>query len=142
MLSNLNTSIFGLGGVFVEVLSDVTFRLAPFDITEAHRMISEIKGIKMLYGARGAQPSDINSIAEALVNLSVFAHENAEKISKEVIPGSRSVIFGHIGDGNIHFNISQPIKSDKDKWLILLANQIFPPTGKRPSSSLVLLIRG
>ena len=73
--------MFGLGGVFVEVLSDVTFRLAPFDITEAHRMISEIKGIKMLYGARGAQPSDINSIAEALVKLSVFAHENAEKIS-------------------------------------------------------------
>ena len=73
--------MFGLGGVFVEVLGDVTFRLAPFDITEAHRMISEIKGIKMLHGARGAQPSDINSIAEALVNLSVFAHENAEKIS-------------------------------------------------------------
>ena len=73
--------MFGLGGVFVEVLSDVTFRLAPFDITEAHRMISEIKGIKMLYGACGAQPSDINSIAKALVNLSVFAHENAEKIS-------------------------------------------------------------
>jgi acyl-CoA synthetase (NDP forming) len=73
--------MFGLGGVFVEVLGDVTFRLAPFDLSEAHRMISEIKGIKMLYGARGNPPSDIHALAEAMVKLSVFANENAEKIS-------------------------------------------------------------
>ncbi len=73
--------MFGLGGVFVEVLGDVTFRLAPFGIEEAHRMINEIKGIKMLHGARGTKPSDIEALAKALVNLSVFAANNADRIS-------------------------------------------------------------
>ncbi len=57
-----------------------------------------------------------NDISIPIKDISKFIN-NAEKISKEVIPGSRSVIFGHIGDGNIHFNISQPIKSDKNKFL-------------------------
>ena len=57
-----------------------------------------------------------NDISIPIKDISKFIN-NAEKISKEVIPGSRSVIFGHIGDGNIHFNISQPIKSDKDKFI-------------------------
>ena len=57
-----------------------------------------------------------NDISIPIKDISKFIN-NAEKISKEVIPGSRSVIFGHIGDGNIHFNISQPVKSDKDKFL-------------------------
>tara|TARA_B100000282_G_scaffold79480_1_gene55130 strand:- start:1119 stop:2525 length:1407 start_codon:yes stop_codon:yes gene_type:complete len=57
-----------------------------------------------------------NDISIPIKDISKFIN-NAEKISKKVIPGSRSVIFGHIGDGNIHFNISQPIKSDKDKFI-------------------------
>ena len=73
--------MFGLGGVFVEVLGDVTFRLAPFGIDEAHRMINEIKGIKMLHGARGTAPADIDALADALVKLSVFADANADRFS-------------------------------------------------------------
>jgi acetate---CoA ligase (ADP-forming) len=73
--------MFGLGGVFVEVLGDVTFRLAPFGVDEARRMINEIKGIKMLHGARGTPPADIDALADALVKLSVFAAANAERIS-------------------------------------------------------------
>ena len=73
--------MFGLGGVFVEVLGDVTFRLAPFGRDEAYRMINEIKGIKMLHGARGSAPADIDTLADALVNLSVFAADNADRIS-------------------------------------------------------------
>ena len=46
--------MFGLGGVFVEVLKDVTFRLAPFGMDEARRMIEEIQGRAMLDGVRGA----------------------------------------------------------------------------------------
>ena len=57
-----------------------------------------------------------NDISIPIKDISKFIN-NAEKISKKVIPGSRSVIFGHIGDGNIHFNISQPIKSDRDKFI-------------------------
>jgi acyl-CoA synthetase (NDP forming) len=65
--------MFGLGGVFVEVLRDVTFRVAPFDVAEARRMIQEIRGAPILAGARGRPEADIDALAEALSRLSVFA---------------------------------------------------------------------
>lgn len=68
--------MFGLGGVFVEVLKDVTFRVAPFNVNEAHRMIKEIKGYAMLEGVRGAACSDIDALAEMLSKLSQFAAAN------------------------------------------------------------------
>ncbi|HWK66884.1 MAG TPA: acetate--CoA ligase family protein [Rhizobiaceae bacterium] len=72
--------MFGLGGVFVEVLKDVTFRVAPFDTSEAHRMIREIRGYAMLEGVRGAPPADVDALAEMLAALSRFAAANAERI--------------------------------------------------------------
>lgn len=72
--------MFGIGGVFVEVLKDVTFRIAPFGIDEARRMIDCIRGRAMLDGVRGAPPSDIESLAEALSRLSVFAAANSGAI--------------------------------------------------------------
>lgn len=72
--------MFGLGGVFVEVLKDVTFRLAPFGKDEALRMIDEIQGRAMLDGVRGAPPSDIDALADALSKLSVFAATHKETI--------------------------------------------------------------
>lgn len=72
--------VFGLGGIFVELLGDVTQRLAPFDALEAHEMMQEVKGFPLLDGARGAEPADTDALAEALSRLSVFAHENADKI--------------------------------------------------------------
>jgi acyl-CoA synthetase (NDP forming) len=72
--------MFGLGGVLVEVLKDVSFRLAPFSVEEAHRMIREIKGFKILEGVRGAPPADVEALAEALAKLSVFAAANEAKL--------------------------------------------------------------
>jgi acyl-CoA synthetase (NDP forming) len=72
--------MFGLGGVFVEVLKDVTFRLAPFGVDEAHRMIREIRGFAMLEGVRGAPPADVDVLAEMLAALSRFAAANAGRI--------------------------------------------------------------
>ena len=72
--------MFGLGGIFVEVLKDVTFRAAPFDDAEAHRMIREIRGFPMLEGVRGAAPSDIDALARTLSALSRFAAANADAI--------------------------------------------------------------
>jgi len=72
--------MFGIGGVFVEVLKDVTFRVAPFGADEARRMIDGIRGRAMLDGVRGAAPSDIDALADALSKLSVFAAANAETI--------------------------------------------------------------
>jgi acyl-CoA synthetase (NDP forming) len=64
--------MFGLGGIFVEVLRDVTFRVAPFGIEEARQMIGELRGAAMLEGARGQPPCDIEALAQALSKLSVF----------------------------------------------------------------------
>ena len=57
-----------------------------------------------------------NDISIPIEDISKFI-KSAIKISKEVIPGARFVVFGHIGDGNIHFNISQPVKADINKFL-------------------------
>jgi succinyl-CoA synthetase beta subunit len=65
--------LLGLGGIFVEVLRDVTFRIAPFGVEEAHRMIAELRGAAILKGARGQPPSDLDALASALSHLSLFA---------------------------------------------------------------------
>ncbi|WP_370225093.1 acetate--CoA ligase family protein [Pararhodobacter marinus] len=72
--------MFGLGGIFVEVLKDVTFRAAPFDVPEAHRMIREIRGFPLLEGARGAEPADIDALARLLSDLSRFAAAHRDSV--------------------------------------------------------------
>ena len=67
------TVAFGLGGVFVEVLKDITFRTAPIDQDEANRMLGDIKGAAMLDGVRGTEAANKALLAETLANLSEFA---------------------------------------------------------------------
>ncbi len=66
-------AMFGLGGIFVEVLKDVVFRRCPFAEDEAERMIRSIKGAPLLLGARGRKPADVKALAAMLSRLSVFA---------------------------------------------------------------------
>ena len=72
--------LFGLGGIFVEVLKDVTFRIAPFGLDEAHRMIEEVRGRAMLDGVRGQPAADVDALALALSRLSVYAAAYADVI--------------------------------------------------------------
>ena len=72
--------MFGLGGVLVEVLNDVSFRVAPFDEAEAERMVLELEGRSILEGARGRPPSDLAALYSALACLSRFAAANADTI--------------------------------------------------------------
>ena len=72
--------MFGLGGILVEALRDVSFRLAPFDKAEAHRMIDSIKARAVLDGWRGAPAADIDALADALVALSRFAAAAGDKL--------------------------------------------------------------
>jgi acyl-CoA synthetase (NDP forming) len=72
--------MFGLGGIMVEVFGDVTFRCPPFDEAEAHRMIREIRGYRVLEGVRGAPPADIDALASALSAVSRFAAAYADQI--------------------------------------------------------------
>ena len=69
--------MFGLGGVLVEVLNDVSFRVAPFDEEEARRMVHELKGHAILQGARGKTPCDEPALVAALAALSRFAPPQA-----------------------------------------------------------------
>jgi acyl-CoA synthetase (NDP forming) len=64
------TVMFGLGGVFVEVLKDVEFRLAPLSEEDALDMISAIKGFPILKGARGEKPADIDALVDILIRFS------------------------------------------------------------------------
>lgn len=60
----------GLGGIYVEVLKDVVFRLAPIDEQEADKMVDSIKAIKLLKGIRGEAPSDLAAVVDSLQRLS------------------------------------------------------------------------
>jgi acetate---CoA ligase (ADP-forming) len=78
--------MFGLGGVYVEVLNDVTLRLAPVDQAAAKEMIRAIKGYPLLAGARGKPPADLDALADALVAMSRFAAAHPDVISAEINP--------------------------------------------------------
>jgi len=65
--------MFGLGGIFAEVLKDVAFRIAPVTKAGALDMIAEIKGYTVLTGARGAAHADIDALADTIVRLSALA---------------------------------------------------------------------
>ena len=62
--------MLGMGGIYVEILKDVTFRLAPFTDQEANDMISSIKTKKLLEGVRGEKPSDVEKLSECIQRLS------------------------------------------------------------------------
>lgn len=62
--------MFGLGGVFIEVLKDVTFRIAPLTDIDVKEMIKSVKSYKLLEGARGTKPAQIDQIEETLLRLS------------------------------------------------------------------------
>jgi acyl-CoA synthetase (NDP forming) len=62
--------MFGLGGIFVEVLKDVAFRIVPLEKNDAAEMINEIKGKKLLEGYRGEDPADISFLEQMLLKLS------------------------------------------------------------------------
>lgn len=62
--------MFGMGGIFVEILKDVSYRLAPLQPWDARDMIREIKAYPLLAGARGVQPVDEEALADVLVRVS------------------------------------------------------------------------
>jgi acetyltransferase len=74
--------MFGIGGVFAELLKDVTYRFAPFDAVTAREMIAEIKAAKLLTGYRGSAPLAIDALADVLARVSQLAADHAERIAE------------------------------------------------------------
>jgi acetyl-CoA synthetase (ADP-forming) len=68
--------MFGLGGIFVELLKDVSFRIIPLERRDALEMIEEIKGYPLLQGYRGKEPANISALVEIILKISKLIQEN------------------------------------------------------------------
>jgi len=76
------TVMFGLGGVFVEVLGDVTFRVPPFDRAEARRMVTELRGSPLLTGARGRPAADVGALVDVIMRVQRLAVDLAGEVTE------------------------------------------------------------
>lgn len=74
--------MFGLGGIFAEVLKDVSFRLAPVTPSVAREMVQEIAGYKVLAGARGKPPADVDALVDVIVRLSALAVDLKDHVAE------------------------------------------------------------
>lgn len=78
--------LFGLGGIYVEVLKDVTFRIAPVPVHEAKAMPGEIRTYSLLRGVRGEQPADISAIVNAILRVSQLVTDFPEIVEMDINP--------------------------------------------------------
>lgn len=78
--------MFGLGGVMVEILKDVAFRVVPINERDARQMIDEIKGKPLLDGYRGSEPADIGKLRELLLKVSSFIEAHPEVAELDLNP--------------------------------------------------------
>jgi len=74
--------LFGLGGVFVEVLKDVALRVAPLTRADAEEMVREVKGFPLLDGARGRPKADVDALVDLILNVSRMADETRGRIAE------------------------------------------------------------
>jgi acetate---CoA ligase (ADP-forming) len=78
--------MFGLGGVYVEVLADVSFRLAPLSRQDAEEMISEVKSARLLDGLRGKPAADKDALIEAILRVGQLAADCPEIAEMDLNP--------------------------------------------------------
>ena len=90
------TMMFGLGGIFVEVLKDVTFRVAPVPSSQALRMLDEIRGAPVLAGVRGENPHDKQALADVLCLYSTMILDLGDEISES---DANPVLVYEVGKG-------------------------------------------
>jgi acetyltransferase len=74
--------LFGLGGIFTEVMKDFSLRVCPVNQGDVREMIREIKGFKLLEGFRGSPPADVNALEKALLNVSQLAMATKDQIKE------------------------------------------------------------
>ncbi len=78
--------VFGMGGIYVEVLRDVTFRLAPVRPLSVQRMVESIKTFALLKGVRGEAPSDLDALEEAIERISQLATDLPQVVELDLNP--------------------------------------------------------
>ena len=96
--------MFGLGGIYVEALRDVAFRVQPVSDIDARDMIDSIRGARLLAGVRGEPPSDLDLLAEVIQRISQLVGDNPNIVELDINP---FVVFEHGGiavDARIRMN--------------------------------------
>jgi acyl-CoA synthetase (NDP forming) len=78
--------MFGLGGIYVEALHDVAFRIAPFSLEEAKEMMQETRSFNLLRGVRGQAQSDIEALADTLLKVSQLVTQFPEIVEMDINP--------------------------------------------------------
>src|SRR3989304_1885697 len=78
--------MFGLGGVLVEVLKDVAFRVVPITARDARQMVREIQGFPLLQGYRGQEPADLEALEGLLLKLSEFIEGHSDVAELDLNP--------------------------------------------------------
>jgi acetyltransferase len=78
--------VFGMGGIYVEVLRDVTFRLAPVRPLSVRHMIESVRGFPVLQGVRGERPGDLTALTDAIERVSQLAVEVPEVVELDLNP--------------------------------------------------------
>ncbi|MDN3514479.1 MAG: acetate--CoA ligase family protein [Candidatus Brocadia sp.] len=78
--------MFGLGGIYIEVLKDVTFRIAPIGLNEAEEMIREIRSFPLLLGVRGERPADTDALVDNIIRLSQLVTDFPEIMEMDINP--------------------------------------------------------
>lgn len=93
--------MFGLGGIYVEVMKDVTFRLCPVTESEAREMLSEIRGYGLLRGARGQHVADLDAVVDTIVRISALVTDFPEITELDINP----LIVADKGEGAVAADI-------------------------------------
>jgi len=78
--------VFGLGGVFVELIGDVAFRIHPLTDVDAREMIADVKSARLLEGYRGGEPGDIEAVVDALLRISALIEDLPEVFEMDLNP--------------------------------------------------------
>jgi acyl-CoA synthetase (NDP forming) len=104
---------FGLGGVFVELIGDVSFRMNPVSDLDVAEMIGEVKAAKMLEGYRGGPAGDIPALTEAMQRLSAMIEEVPEIVELDLNP----VKVLEPGKGAVVVDTRMRVRSVPQRWL-------------------------
>lgn len=87
--------MFGLGGIFTEILKDISFRIAPLEKRDAFEMMRDIKGYKILEAVRGMEAADVDSLADILISVGQIGLDNERvkeiDINPVILSGSKPV---------------------------------------------------
>jgi acetyl coenzyme A synthetase (ADP forming)-like protein len=120
---------FGLGGVLVEVLKDVTFRLAPLDDAEARSMVTGIKAAEILLGARGSEPVDLDALADVIAKVSRLVTDFPEISEFDLNPVFASASGATAADVRILLETeerAEPVRYSQDEILRVMDRLMNP----------------